>query len=323
MYNYKIIQVCYRKNQSLNTMGSLALVRNFHFQLVFLRITKEDPLGAWLGHETVTKELNFVGTQGWCPSPSSPQRQLGRYMATLPNVNPGAPHTRFADAAAPRRAAAVAVAASHDDAKLSADAWSHERVAPRSIASPRQLCMGSFRALYIPETLAGRPCIYLRIEIYRADRPAARVPFTPSDPGFRFRTRSSEMRWANPPAPLEFEYRYFGGWGSGGRSGQADRRNFPPSSSWWNENKCQRLIFPRARARQQRIKNRPPPILFSLHNVSIILPRFVFRGAGASRLSIDLNGRSIPERVSRWYKNTEGMMLFNCVHTPVRGLSQS
>lgn len=79
-------------------------------------------------------------------------------MATLPSVNPGG--------------------GSHARRPPAEKVWSRSRavlppllrIGPRGGSvniSPVPIMHSSFQALYIPETFAGRPCIYLRIEIYR------------------------------------------------------------------------------------------------------------------------------------------------------------
>lgn len=95
--------------------------------------------------------------------------------------------------------------------------------------------------LYHRNALAGRPCIYLRIEIYRGRAAGRRaVPFARAralppirDSGFAlYEQHVAHLRAEmSNPAPFEFEYRYFGG-----RDGREKRAgiyhgNFPPFRS--------------------------------------------------------------------------------------------
>lgn len=122
------------------------------------------------------------------PQSCSLQRQLDRYMATLLSVNPGA-------------LARASLRSPGNFSPLSLFP-EHERQWPGAVNTcPPPIMHSSFQALYIPETFAGRPCIYLRIEIYRGQQPTSPAPpllplslslslFSPSEQqaagGFRF-----------------------------------------------------------------------------------------------------------------------------------------
>lgn len=97
----------------------------------------------------------------------------------------------------------------------------------------------SFQALYIPETFAGRPCIYLRIEIYRGQPPLLSFPLYLSSPSsllfplFLFFTSPSDRDSGFVCTLLKER--------SKSSTGTRDCVNFPPPG-WWNKNR--RLIFP-------------------------------------------------------------------------------
>ena len=249
-------------------------------------------------------------TLGLVPQSSFPQRQLGRYMATLPSVvDPGAPRTRSSTPPPPSPSLSPPPLRRHrrrhrchrrrtaPESRNFRPTRNRSNTPSQSIAFPCQLCTGSYKALYIPETLANRPCIYLRIEIYRGcaggrptDRPAGRPAGTcRQDRRAPFLFLSDQeipvlhsyvapRRWA----PFEFEYRYFGEQSGRERragvqiTGISCRRHHRRVDE--TKTDAGELITLRARATQ--IKNRSPSILFSLHNVSITLQRrFVFWSA--------------------------------------------